>query len=51
MRYQNTKTGFVFDSDAECHGEDLIVIEPSPVIEQAEKEKPKKATKKATKKA
>ena len=46
MKYQNTKTGFVFESDCECHGEGLIKIESSPSNAETEK---KPTRKKATK--
>ena len=55
MKYQNTKTGFIFDSDCECAGEDWVTLSPSSVAskepeaaKEEVKEKPKanKRTKK-----
>ncbi len=55
MKYQNTKTGCIFESDCECAGEDWVTLSPSSVAsEEPEaakeevKEKPKanKRTKK-----
>lgn len=43
MKYQNIKTGFVFESDSICAGEDWRVISASPVSVKAkepEAEKP-----------
>ncbi len=46
MKYQNTKTGVIFDSECECTGEDWVLLSPLPVKEE-DKEKPKpKRTKK-----
>jgi hypothetical protein len=39
MKYQNVKTGFIFDSDSVCKGEDLILIESSPKKKQVEEVK------------
>ena len=39
MKYQNVKTGFIFDSDSACKGEDLILIESSPKKKQVEEVK------------
>ncbi len=45
MKYQNTKTGFVFDSDSECKGEDWVRLDPpsAPVKEEVKEDKPVKA--------
>lgn len=41
MKYQNTKTGFVFDSDSKCSGEDWVKLSPSPAKEEKKvKEEP-----------
>ena len=45
MKYQNTRTGFVFESDCECNGEDLIVLESSPSNTETEKKPTKKKAK------
>lgn len=41
MKYQNTKTGFVFDSDSECRGEDWVRLDPLPAKTEEAKEEPK----------
>ena len=48
MRYQNTKTGFIFESDSECKGEDWVELNSRPASKNDEEEKPK--TVKRTKK-
>lgn len=48
MKYQNTKTGFVFESDSECKGEDWVKLDPRPVSKEDKGEEPK--TVKRTKK-
>lgn len=49
MKYQNTKTGFVFDSDTECAGEDWVKLDPLPAAKEVKKlqkvEKPEKVEK------
>ena len=44
MIYQNKKTGFVFESDSVCNGEDWTEVQSSPIKEEATEieEKPKK---------
>lgn len=45
MKYQNTKTGVIFDSDCECTGPDWVILNPAPVaveVEVEEKPKPKR---------
>lgn len=43
MKYRNTKTGFVFESKAECKGENIEVIpDISPVLVEESKEEPEK---------
>lgn len=48
MKYQNTKTGFVFDTPCELKGEDWVLL-PGPSSKVKEKEnkpvKPKKEKK------
>ena len=43
MKYQNIKTGFVFESDSECKGKDWVRLNSSPVSEDAKEEKPTRA--------
>ncbi len=46
MKYQNTKTGFVFDSGSECTGEDWVRLDPLPApkeVKEIKDEKPIKA--------
>ena len=39
MKYRNTKTGFVFESKADCAGENIEVIpDISPVLVEESKE-------------
>ena len=58
MKYLNKKTGFVFNSDSECVGEDWVEVQSSPeapdtvqtlvkepVQEDKKEEKPKRAKK------
>lgn len=51
MKYQNVKTGFVFDSDSECTGEDWVKLSPSPAprkveeVKEEKEEKPKRTRK------
>ena len=58
MKYLNKKTGFVFNSDSECVGEDWVKVQSSPeapapekapskepVKEEKKEEKPKRAKK------
>lgn len=51
MEYRNKKTGFVFESDCTCSGEDWETLSPKPdvaPVQPAENEdKPKKRTKKS----
>lgn len=43
MRYQNTKTGFVFETPCELNGEDWVKLpSPSPKVKEKE-EKPVRA--------
>ena len=43
MKYQNTKTGVIFDSDCECTGADWVILNPAPVaVEVEEKPEPKR---------
>lgn len=42
MKYQNTKTGFVFESDSECKGADWVMLNPPSDVEE-EKTEPVKA--------
>lgn len=44
MKYQNVKTGAVFESDSICVGEDWKEVQPSPA--PAEVESPKEPEKK-----
>lgn len=50
MKYQNTKTGFVFDSDSKCSGEDWVKLSPSPATKEDKKEKEEPVEPKRTKK-
>ena len=45
MKYQNTKTGFIFDSDSECKGEDWVLLNPTPAPVKEEKEPTPKRSK------
>lgn len=50
MKYRNIKTGFEFESDSECKGEDWESLSPSPVapVQQPDEEvktKPKRTRK------
>ena len=45
MKYKNTKTGFVFETNAKCEGADYILIE-----DEQPKEEKKAPEKKTTKK-
>lgn len=50
MKYQNTKTGFIFESDSEIAGKDWVKLSP-PVSAKEDpiKEPPKKTAKSRTK--
>lgn len=50
MKYQNTKTGFVFDSDSECSGEDWVGLSSSPTTKEEKKVKEEPVEPKRTKK-
>lgn len=43
MKYRNTKTGFVFDSDTECKGEDWEKLNSPSTSKETKEEKPAKA--------
>lgn len=51
MKYRNIKTGFVFESDTECKGEDWEALSPSPKVapvqqpDVEDKPKPKRVKK------
>lgn len=40
MKYQHTKTGFVFESDSECSGADWVKLDPLPTKEAKAKDEP-----------
>ena len=50
MKYQNTKTGFVFDSDSKCSGEDWVDLSPSPATKEPKAVKEEPVEPKRTKK-
>ncbi len=50
MKYQNTKTGFVFDSDSMCSGEDWVKLSPHPTAKEAKAVKEEPIEPKRTKK-
>lgn len=46
MKYQNTKTGFVFETPCELSGEDWVKMpSPSSVVKEKEEKKPVRAKK------
>ena len=42
MKYQNIKTGFVFESDSECKGEGWVKLNPRSAPDETNEEKPVK---------
>ena len=49
MKYKNLKTGFVFETACEIHGEGWVKLDPQPITKGVE-EKPKTTTKKTVSK-
>lgn len=45
MKYQNIKTGFVFEAKTEIKGEDWVKLDPQPTLKASAKTEPKKKTK------
>ena len=49
--YRNVITGIEFETNGECRGSDIVLLEPSTPIEKPkEKETPKKPVKRGAKK-
>lgn len=54
MRYKNSKTGYIFDTECEIKGQDWVKLDPDPdtaealgePVEETEKTSKKKAAKK-----
>lgn len=50
MKYQNTKTGFVFESETDCSGEDWVKLNPSAPAKEEKVVKDEPITPKRAKK-
>lgn len=49
MKYQNTKTGFVFETKSEVKAEGWVLLDPRPTIAEDKKPEPKPRKKKVEK--